>query len=391
MSDDLIPTGDESRRRTCIVVPCYNEEARLDAAAFEQFIAARNDIDFVFVNDGSSDGTAALLDSLAARHADRIQALHLEQNSGKAEAVRRGLLHVVADARAEYVGYWDADLATPLALIPVFADTLNRRPDIQIVLGSRVLLLGRDIQRKAIRHYLGRVFATVASLVLSLAVYDTQCGAKLLRTATARRGLFDEPFGSRWIFDVEILARFLRAGGDARQIYELPLDRWADVGESKVKPIDFVRAIGEMLRLYRAYRLPARYRSVFDLLAAPFVRYSGAGAIGTLLHYSVLTVCVEALSVRAPVGAVIGAIAGALVNYWLNYHFTFTSSRSHRATLPRFLCVAALGVGLSGIIVDTVSTRLEQHYLLGQLLATLVVLVVGFLLNRVWTFQREAD
>ena len=77
-------------------------------------------------------------------------------------------------------------------------------------------------------------------------------------------------------------------------IYELPLDRWRDVGESKVRPIDFVRAAGEMLVIYRTYARPGNRRlGARSSMTAPFIRYAAVGAIGTLFHFATLSACVE--------------------------------------------------------------------------------------------------
>jgi dolichyl-phosphate beta-glucosyltransferase len=246
------------RADVIVVVPCYNEAARLDVEAFRGFELPGRSVRFCFVNDGSGDATGSLLEGLCSARPHRCRVLDLGSNHGKAEAVRRGLLAAL-DCGAAAVGFWDADLATPLAELPRFCDVLEASPEVEIVLGSRVRLLGREIRRSALRHYLGRVFATGASLTLGLPVYDTQCGAKLLRVTPALRSLLAEPFLTRWVFDVELLARFERlARGSAlpveRRVYELPLLRWSDVPGSKVHAWDFVRSGLELLRIWRAYR-----------------------------------------------------------------------------------------------------------------------------------------
>jgi glycosyltransferase involved in cell wall biosynthesis len=241
--------------RTVIVVPCYNESRRLPVADFQQFLD-RPGADLLFVDDGSTDSTVAVLRGICTGRDDRAALLECAKNGGKAEAVRLGMLAAIARGAA-FAGYWDADLATPLGDIAGFLGILEARPDIDMVFGSRVKLLGRRVERRASRHYLGRVFATAASTVLRLPVYDTQCGAKLFRVAPATAGLFDEPFCSRWVFDVELIARYIRTLGSAdaaaARIYEFPLLVWRDITGSKVRPGDFLVAFGDMLRIYWKY------------------------------------------------------------------------------------------------------------------------------------------
>ena len=187
-----------------IVLPCYNEAARLDIRGLRSFARKYPSVRFLFVNDGSSDGTLAVLQRFCGTRPSDSTFSTCLGNAGKAEAVRQGILQAMAGG-PDFVGYWDADLATPLRVIPEMCKLLERNPHLEIVLGSRVRLLGRRIRRRLLRHYLGRPFASAASLVLGLPVYDTQCGAKLFRVTPKVASLFAAPFRTGWIFDVELL------------------------------------------------------------------------------------------------------------------------------------------------------------------------------------------
>ncbi|MFI5314134.1 MAG: glycosyltransferase [Myxococcota bacterium] len=238
-----------------IVVPCFNEAKRLPGDAFRAYCARVADVDFLFVDDGSTDETLDRLRELERALPGRASVLALERNRGKAEAVRQGLRSAFKSG-AELVGYWDADLATPLDEIARFREVLATHPGVELVLGARVQLLGRLVRRSPIRHYLGRIFATGVSLFLRLPIYDSQCGAKLMRNGAALAALFDEPFSVNWTFDVELLARLTRERGHAaaeRALYELPLERWEDVAGSKVRASDFFVAFAEIARLWRRY------------------------------------------------------------------------------------------------------------------------------------------
>ncbi|MBD3391704.1 MAG: glycosyltransferase [Chitinivibrionales bacterium] len=225
-------------QKTVIVVPCHNESRRLPVEEFSSFCIGHPGISFIFVNDGSTDATHHSLAELADACGPRATAIDLARNVGKGGAVRRGILAALEEQSPDVVGYLDADLATPLPGILSLLDTLNSTGGCEMVMGSRVRLLGSRVQRTPHRHYLGRIFATTVSIMLKLPVYDTQCGAKLFTARLAKR-VFAEPFRCRWLFDVEILARVLQYYGHARagrMIHEVPLYEWSDKSGSKLTP-----------------------------------------------------------------------------------------------------------------------------------------------------------
>ncbi|MEZ5285651.1 MAG: glycosyltransferase [Vicinamibacterales bacterium] len=95
-----------------LVVPCFDEARRLPVAAFDAALA-RGDLSCLFVDDGSTDGTAEILAAMVGRHPRHADLLRRAPNRGKADAVRAGM--AAAESMApRYVGYWDADLSTPL-------------------------------------------------------------------------------------------------------------------------------------------------------------------------------------------------------------------------------------------------------------------------------------
>jgi dolichyl-phosphate beta-glucosyltransferase len=233
------------------VIPCYNEEQRLD---HDQVTALLSDpeLHILFVDDGSKDQTKFILDKLASKN-PRVQVLALARNQGKAEAVRLGLSWALKKDHI-WVGYADADFATPAGELLRLMQDASRGAE-PYVLASRVRLLGSSIERRPLRHYLGRIFATMASLVLDMPVYDTQCGAKVFR---AREGLdqaLHAPFTSRLAFDVELISR-LKALRGAQAFREVPLRHWRDVGGSKLTLSALLKAGCDLIRIGWQLRRP---------------------------------------------------------------------------------------------------------------------------------------
>ena len=254
--------------RVTIVVPCFNEARRLQASRFAGLVEPEG-FRLLFVDDGSTDGTLGVLEKACALLGDRASVLRLGRNQGKAEAVRRGL-SAALDAGAEVVGYLDADLATPAAEMLRLVSLVNV-DGAQAALGSRVALLGRQIDRRASRHYLGRVFATVASIILDLRVYDTQCGAKAFAASPLLRWALAEPFNARWAFDVELIGRLLAGspglpGLPESAFVEMPLRSWTDVAGSKLRPLQFPLLGLELVRIHFSLR---RLRAASAALSLP--------------------------------------------------------------------------------------------------------------------------
>lgn len=241
----------------CLVIPCFNEAARLNSAAFLDFVARDARASLCFVNDGSTDATGQVLSALAAQQPERVFVLTLPRNSGKAEAVRQGMLHAAGMNQFAFAGYWDADLATPLSELGPMLETMTRLPSCQIALGSRWQRLGSRIVRKPLRHLLGRVFATAASLTVGLPVYDSQCGSKIVRAGIVP-SLFAEPFSTRWLFDVELLARLQRhsLGAAPDAAVEVPLTNWQDVRGSRLGFWQMAATPMGLWKIRQRYRQP---------------------------------------------------------------------------------------------------------------------------------------
>jgi putative flippase GtrA len=118
-----------------------------------------------------------------------------------------------------------------------------------------------------------------------------------------------------------------------------------------------------------------------------FFNYAAVGLIGTFVHYSVLWSLVEYRHLDSIYGSVCGFVAGAFTNYVANYYITFKSRKNHTVALPQFFSVAVAGLFVNTLVVALGTRWLGWHYLLSQLLATGLVLILTFLGNKYWTFR----
>ncbi len=251
-----------NKKRVGIVIPCYNEADRLLTDEFTRFIEQNTSYTLLFVNDGSKDDTLQVLKRFEMSNPQYIEVLDLDQNSGKAEAVRQGVLHLHEQDVYDYVGFLDADLSTDFSDMSTMIDEINSSK-VMAVVGSRITRVGADIHKSDSRAIISSTINKLINALTKMSFKDTQCGAKVFDKDVIDL-LFGKPFASSWLFDVELFVRLrLNYGKKVAQelIIEHPLKKWLHVEGSKLSWKDSFKIFGELLGIYTTYnKIPSASR-----------------------------------------------------------------------------------------------------------------------------------
>ena len=210
-----------------IVVPAYNEEKRLGATLkrmLAYFDEQAHPFEILVVDDGSTDGTASLVETISACRGE-VQLIAYSPNRGKGYAVRQGMLA----GRGERLLISDADLATPIEEVEKLTAKLNAGYDIAI--GSRDVKGSELIKHQSwLRETGGKTFNKMVQLIAVPGIHDTQCGFKLF-TRSAAQAIFSRCTVDHFAFDVEVLYLAIHIFG--YRVAETPV-RWAHQEGSKV-------------------------------------------------------------------------------------------------------------------------------------------------------------
>jgi glycosyltransferase involved in cell wall biosynthesis len=222
-----------------IVIPAYNEEARLGGTLNELCTYLSRSPwpwEVRVIDDGSVDRTAAVAADVAK--SDSRIVLQREQHRGKGAAVKAGMLA----AAGEYRFLCDADLSMPVSELPRFLPPLATG---DVVIGSREGLGARRVGEPAIRHFAGRAFNHVVQRLAVAGIEDTQCGFKMF-TARAAQVIFPLVTVDGWAFDIEVLS-IARARG--LTVVPVPIE-WHYRRESQLDLVrDGVRMFRDVLRI----------------------------------------------------------------------------------------------------------------------------------------------
>jgi glycosyltransferase involved in cell wall biosynthesis len=236
-----------------IVIPAYNEEQRLPSTldSILAYLADRDpsSLEVLIVDDGSTDGTVALVERYIAQDA-RIRLLRNPGNRGKGYSVRQGMLAAVN----EWVLFTDADLSAPIEDLATLIAAAHRQ-NADIAIGSRAVdrsLVG--VHQSFFRELSGRVFNLVMRVATGLPFRDTQCGFKLYRRAAAQ-AVFSRQLLDGFSFDVEDLVIAKQLGLRAVEVAV----HWNNVEGTTVGTMQGVKSFADLLRI-RMNQLKGCYR-----------------------------------------------------------------------------------------------------------------------------------
>lgn len=231
-----------------VIVPAYNEETRIKPyldAIQAYFSKTGEACEVLVVNDGSRDGTAAMIRARMPNDPN-LGLIHYDANRGKGHAVRAGMLAARANLRL----FTDADGSTPIEELERLRVKLERE-GCDVAVGSRQLS-SPEVQRKIKPHrfVIGQGFRILRQVFLNVRVLDSQCGFKLLTGRAAER-IFSVSKIDGFAFDVELL--FLASRGGMK-IAEVAVD-WYDSNSTRVNLlIDPIRMFRDMLRVRGLHR-----------------------------------------------------------------------------------------------------------------------------------------
>jgi glycosyltransferase involved in cell wall biosynthesis len=232
-----------------IIIPFFNEEKRLTIEPFIQFAKENSNILLLLVNDGSNDETLQLLKQIQEKSPHNIDILDLKKNVGKGNAIRAGMEKIITQ-QIPFIAYIDADLSVSFdEILKLY--TLIQAEKHDAIFGSRLKKNGSDIQRSRFRHIAGRTVATIIETHFKIGCYDTQCSAKIFN-AKFLKPTIQDPFYTRWFFDIEIILRARKLDSDFK-VTEIPLDKWEHKPGSKINMFSFFNVMKEILILFAKY------------------------------------------------------------------------------------------------------------------------------------------
>ena len=234
-----------------MVVPCFNEEKRIKLNYWNDLTDIPN-VRWIFVNDGSTDGTKNVLYKIT-----NATIIDINKNVGKAESIRKGITETYKKNSGEsfWVGYLDADSAFEIEDIrKVIKLVYSKSSAYDSYWGSRVALAGRKITRNNLRHILSRILITIFGYKMRDLPYDPQTGFKIFKFNNQQMEIFEKRFETKWFVDLEILIRYQVLEKQIMKIWEEPVNTWKDVDGSNIRGFELITVVNDLIKILRIIR-----------------------------------------------------------------------------------------------------------------------------------------
>lgn len=230
-------------KSSVVIIPVYQEMLRFNFKQFLKEAKQNNHIDFLFIDDGSTDlFNVKMKEICSSNFLDNVKIVKLENNMGKGFALKKGITESI-QMGYHFIGILDADFSAPISEISkLFA--IIEQSKIDVICGSRKRTQENLIKTSYFRFASGRIFNLLVRFKLKITMYDTQCGCKVFRnTPLFEKLIADIKEPERWLFDLQIL---VRANSLKLEITEFPLDMWIHQSNSKLK---FIQAAKDCANL----------------------------------------------------------------------------------------------------------------------------------------------
>lgn len=346
-----------------IFFPAYNEAANIPHVLKKATTTANlvaKDWEILVINDGSTDKTAARVQSFSKKY-PQVKLINHSKNKGYGAALKTGF----QSAKKDWIFFSDGDGQFNLAELQRFIPYTTSH---QVIIGYRPKRsegLGRTINASLWRY--------LNLIVFRLQVKDIDCAFKLIKRKTIRRL---ELVSEGAMLSAEILIKLQQSG---HPIMEIPISHKPRLSGTPTgaNPLVILRAFKEFIILYYLLKSPAQ---------SQFLRFALVGALGTILDFTALNAAYLLLHLNLYIALTFGFTIGTLNNYFLNSSWTFKQPLSGKKML-QFALIGGTGLLINNGLVYLLVERLNVYYNLAKALAVLLILLWNYFLNRRFTFR----
>ena len=350
-----------------LVIPTYNEKENIPQILLklrEEFLKNKIDGEIIVVDDNSPDGTGEVLESEKIKYRN-LKVIHRKGKLGLSSAVLEGF----KIAEGDILGVMDADLSHPPEKVSLMWEAIE---DSDLVIGSRYAKGGRienwSLDRKILSKgatFLARIFVNIK---------DPMSGFFMIK----RNLVHGQEINSKGF---KILLELLLKT-NCQKVTEIPIifkNRIEGKSKAGFKEIIYylVNLIG-----YLFYKKE---------IVSQFIKFSLVGLVGTFINLFILYTLTEYFQIYYVISALFAFFIAATVNFIFNKIWTFQEKMSKNIGKKYFsffiVSLTALSVNIFFLYILTEFFRI--YYLVSQILAIGIALMINFIGNKIWTFPKS--